>query len=123
MNIRHGCACDFSRSAFARCLVTKPFLGIEVKASFPEDAVVNHHCSMRTAVVMNRSSVSGTPTQYEHLNKLIATNSMPPIVSIFEAQVWLQLCRGNLRVFQPCAKLFEGRDLPLCIQHFNQTPQ
>ena len=46
VNIRYCSACDFSRSAFARRSVAQPFLRIEGKVSFPEDAVVNLYCSM-----------------------------------------------------------------------------
>ena len=70
---------------FARSFVLKALDRIEAKRGFPQYAFADLNGAMRTVVIMNRSSVSGMPTEDQHLYKLVTTNSMPPVVAFFEA--------------------------------------
>lgn len=85
MNIGNIGTCDRAWGMFARSFVFKALDRIEAKDCFPQYAFADLNGPMGTVVIMNRSSVSGVPTEDQHLYKFVTTNSMPPVVGFFKA--------------------------------------
>lgn len=88
MNVWYIRTSDSAWAVFARGFVFKTSQRTESKGCFPQHTFANLYPTVGTVVIMNRSSLSRAPTQHQHLHKLVATDTMPPIVTFFEANVW-----------------------------------
>src|ERR1700752_2449324 len=108
MNIRHFSACDGACRAFTTRVVTQTLLLVELEDRFPHQALLNSYHTMRTGVIVNWRLLARTPADHQHLNCVVATNSMAPVIAFFEAEVWLQIEVGNLDVLDPAIQVCEG---------------
>ena len=98
MNVGDFRTRDRACRTFAAGVVTQAFFRIVSKNRFPHQALVNANYSMRAVVVVNGSLLTGPPADHEHLNRLIATNSMAPVVAFLESDVGLQIEKRNFHV-------------------------
>jgi len=76
---------------------------------------LNSYHTVRAVVIVNRRPLSRTPTNHQHLDRLIATNSMAPVIAFLEAKMWLQIGVRNLNVRDPVIQFFEGWDAFLAV--------
>lgn len=98
MNVRHFRTRDCACRTFAARVVTQAFFRIVSKNRFPHQAFVDANHSMRAVVVVNGSFLTGPPADHEHLDRLISTNSMAPVIAFLESDVRLQIERRNFHV-------------------------
>ena len=96
VNVGYFGARDRAGCTFAARVVTQAFLRIESKDRFPHQALLNSNNPMRAIVIVNRCLLSGPPADHQHLDRLIPTNSVTPVIAILESDVRLQIERRNL---------------------------
>jgi len=115
MNVRHFGARDCASRAFTTRVVTQTLLVVVLENRFPHQTLLNSYHTVRAIVIVNRRLLSRTPTDHQHLDRLIATNSMAPVIAFLEAEVWLQIEVRNLYVRDPVIQFFEGWDAILAV--------
>ena len=59
---------------------------------------MNANYSVRTIVVVNRRLLAWAPTDHQHLDRFIATNSMTPVITFLESDVRLEIEIINLNL-------------------------
>jgi hypothetical protein len=101
MNVWHAGACYFTRMAMLSALITETLYLVVLENRFSEEAGVNSDDAMTAVVIMNGSSMTRSPAKYKHLNGIVATNAMPPIISIFETNIRLKIILLYFNVGQP----------------------
>lgn len=89
MNIGYLGARDRTLRTFATGAVTQATLFVVRKDRFPHEALMNADYSVRTVVIVNRRFVAWAPANHQHLDRLIAENSMTPVITFFEPDVRL----------------------------------
>jgi hypothetical protein len=47
--------------------------------------------SVRTIVVVNRRLLAGSPTDHQHFHRFIATDTVAPVIALFESEVRLEV--------------------------------
>src|SRR5215510_16376809 len=108
MNVRHFGARDCARRTFTTRVVTQTLLVVVLENRFPHQTLLNSYHTVRAVVIVNRRLLSRTPTDHQHLDRLIATNSMAPVIAFLEAKKRLQIPVSNLDVRDPVIQIFEG---------------
>ena len=98
MDIGHGGTCHRARRTFAIGVVTKALLAVESKDCFAHETLMNADHAVRAVVIVNRRLLAGPPTDHKHFDRFIATNSMTPVVTFLESDVWLQIRIHDLDV-------------------------
>ena len=91
MNIGYFGARDRTPRTFATSVVTQATLLVVRKDRFPHEALMNLDYSARTVVIVNRRLLAGPPADHEHFDRVVATNSMPPVITFLEADVRLEI--------------------------------
>ena len=66
-------------------------------------------------MIVNRRLLTRTPTDHQHFDRLIATNSMAPVIAFLETKKRLQIGLVNLDVRDPVIQIFEGWDAVLAV--------
>lgn len=89
MNIGYIGACDRTLRTFATGVVTQATLFVVREDRFPHEALMNPDYSVRTVVIVNRRFVAWAPANHQHLDRLVAENSMAPVIAFFESDVRL----------------------------------
>lgn len=89
MNVRHRGTRDRACRTFATCVVTQTLLFVECKDGLPHKALVNSDNSVRTVVVVNRCLLARPPADHQHFDRVIAANSMTPVITFLEPYVRL----------------------------------
>ena len=120
MNIRDAGAGDRSLRALAAAVVTQPFSFIEGENCFLHQSLLDAHHPMRAVVVMNRRFLSGPPTKDQHLDCVVATNAVSPVVAFLESDIRLQLELGDLDCRKPGSYFLERRWGRLAVESFDQ---
>ena len=115
MNVRHFGARDCAGRAFTTRVVTQTLLVVVLENRFPHQTLLNSYHTVRAVVIVNRRLLTRTPTDHQHLDRLIATNSMAPVIAFLEAEVRLQIGLRNLYVRDPVIQFFEGWDAFLTV--------
>src|SRR5882724_1577580 len=95
---------------FACRFVFQPSKRIIAEGRFPQHTATNPNPAVGTIMIMNGSSLPGTPAQHQHLYKVVAKNPVPPVIALFETKIGLQLLHRDLRILQPLVNLFEARN-------------
>ena len=60
------------------------------------------------------------PADHQHLDRLIATNSMAPVIALLEAHIRLEIHIRDLHARKPQVQLLERWRAGLAIQTFDQ---
>src|ERR1051325_704201 len=120
MNIRLGGTGDRARRTLATGVVTQTLLYIEREICFPHQALLHTHDAVRSVVVVNRRPLAWAPADHQHLDRVVATNAMAPVVALFEPEIRLQIVFEDLGAGEPRIQLFEIRRAGLAVQTFNQ---
>ena len=58
---------------------------------------------------MDRSLLTRSPTDYEHLGSFVTTNAMTPVITFLETKVRCEILFGNVDVGKPGIDLFQFR--------------
>ena len=91
MNVRHAGAGHAARGTLtARAVAQAAFL-LVAEDCFPQEPFVDTNDAMRSIVVMNGSSLTRPPADDEHLDGIIATNPVTPVVAFLETKVRLDI--------------------------------
>src|SRR5689334_22170292 len=90
----------------ARVVAQAAFL-LVAEGRFPDQSFMDTDNTMRSVVIMNRGFLTGPPADNQHLDGLVATNPVAPVVSLFESKERLDFQRRYLDVCQPRIDCFE----------------
>src|SRR4029079_14089685 len=85
MNVRLCGTGDRARGALATGVVTQTLLCVEREIGFPHQALLNTNDSMRPVVIVNRRLLARAPADHQHLDRVVTTNAMTPVVAFFES--------------------------------------
>ena len=91
MNVIHGSTGYRAYVTFAIAVVTQALLTVEGEDCFRHQTCMNPNDAVRTVVIVNRRLLAGPPTDHEHLDGFITTNSMAPVITFLESDVRLQI--------------------------------
>jgi len=108
MNVRNSGTRDCASRTFATSVVTQTLLVVVLENRFPHQSFLNSYHTVRAVVIVNRRLLTRPPTDHQHLDRLIATNSMAPVIAFLEAKIRLQIYVCNLDVRDPVIQIFEG---------------
>lgn len=117
---RDAGAGDRALRALTAGVVTQNLFFIETKNCFLHQSLFDQHNTVRTVVIMNRRFLSGPPTNDQHFDRFVTTNSMTPVVAFLESDIRLQIELGDLDCRKPGSYLFERRRGCLVVEFFNQ---
>src|SRR5690349_19363684 len=96
VNIGHVGAGDRTFRTLAGGIVSQALFLVISKNRFEHQTLLNANHSVRTVVIVNRRFLSGPPTNDQHLDRLVTTNAMAPVITFLEAEVRLQIELGDL---------------------------
>lgn len=120
MYVWNSRACDVTRQTLARGAITETSLFVVMKNRLPKYALMHLYATVRTVVIVDWRAVAGSPTENQHLDKGVTTDSMTRVIAFFETNKGCQVGVRNVRVFQPAIDLFKRRRLVLRGQRVNQ---
>ena len=120
VNIRFCGTGDRTRRTLATGVVTQALLSVEREICFPHQALLHSHDAVRSVVVVNRRLLAWAPADHQHLDRVVATNAMAPVVALFETEIRLQVLIDDLDAGEPGTDLFKRRWVRLAVQTFNQ---
>ena len=72
-------------------VVTKALLAVESKDRLPHETLMNADYAVRAVVIVNRRLLARPPTDHQHFDRFIATNSMTPVITFLESDVRLKI--------------------------------
>src|SRR4030095_10674281 len=101
MNVRDGGAGNLPHLTFPSAFQAESFLCVVLVDSFRKNAGMNSYDSMRPIVIVNRSFMTGSPTEHKHFNGGITAHAMSPVVSLFKPDIRLHVPRLNLHAGKP----------------------
>src|ERR1041385_4223041 len=96
MNVRLCGTGDRARRALATGVVTQTLLCIEREICFPHQPLLHTNDTVRSIVVVNRRLLAWAPADHQHLDRVVATNTMAPVVALFEPEIRLQIVIKDL---------------------------
>src|SRR5689334_20624419 len=115
MNVRLCGTGNRARGALATGVVTQTLLCIEREICFPHQAPLHSHDTMRSVVVVNRRLLAWAPAEHQHLDRVVAHNTMAPVVAFLEPEIRLQFVIRNFDACEPGGELFERRRTGLAV--------
>ena len=89
MNVGYFGPRDRTHRTFAAGVVTQATLFVVREDRFPHEALMNPDNAVRTIVIVNRRFLAWAPANHQHLDRLVAENSMAPVITFFESDVRL----------------------------------
>src|SRR5262249_48730889 len=101
MNVRLCGTGDRARGTLATGVVTQTLLCIEREICFPHQPLLHAHDAVRSVVVVNRRLLAWAPADHQHLDRVVATNAMAPVVALFETEIRLQIVIDDLDAGEP----------------------
>src|ERR1044072_3988993 len=101
MNVRLCGTGDRACRALATGVVTQTLLRVEREIDFPHQALLNANGSMRAVVIVNRRLLAWAPADHQHLDRVVTTNAMAPVVAFLESDVWLEVVLKDLDTREP----------------------
>jgi len=104
----------------AGTLIFQTTRGIISEGCFPHGAFTDAHAAMRTIVIVNRRPLPRSPTQDQHLHKVVAADEVTPVVAFLETDVGFEFLGRHFGVLQPVVDLFERGRSRLRLDGFYQ---
>src|SRR6185503_3823060 len=101
MNVGLCCSGDRARWALTTGVVTQTLLSVEREICFPHQALLNANDSVRAVVIVNRCLLAWAPADHQHLDRIVPTNTMAPVVAFLEPDVRLQVVIEDLDAGKP----------------------
>ena len=92
---------DLPGQALASSSIAQAPIRIIMKARFPKNSFVDLNGSVRAIVVVNRRSVTWFPAEHQHLDKLVPTDEMPPIIGFLKTDIGPQVVLRDRNTLQP----------------------
>lgn len=107
MDVGHAGPSHRPGGTLAACAVTQAAFLLVAEGRFPHQSFMDTDDTMRSVVIMNRGFLTGPPADYQHLDGLVTTNPVAPVVSLLKSKERLDFQRRYLDVRQPLIELFE----------------
>ena len=98
MDVGHGGAGHRAHRTVALGVVTKALLAVESKDRFAHETLMDADDAVRAVVIVDRRLLARAPTNHQHFDRLIATNSMPPVITFLESNERLEISTHDLDV-------------------------
>lgn len=121
MDVGYCRAGYFTGLTLLTILVCKAAFFCKGEVRFPEHTPMNPDDSVRAVVIMDRRFLARAPAKYQHLNRVIATNPVSPIVAFLETQKGKKIVVGNVRDPEPGADFFKLRGSRLIFEMLHQS--
>jgi hypothetical protein len=87
-----------SGGTLTACVVAQTGFLLVAKGRFPHQSFVDSDDSMRSVVIVDRSFLTGPPADNQHLDGIVTTNPVAPVVSLFKSEVRLDF-QGDISTF------------------------
>src|ERR1051326_5814118 len=96
MNVGHARAGNRSFRTLTSGVLSQASFFVVSKNRLRHQTLLNANHSVRTIVIVDWRLLSGPPTNDQHLDCLVATNAMAPVITLLESEVRLQIELGDL---------------------------
>ena len=121
MNVGHVGAGNRTFRTLASGVVIQASFFVVTKHRFPHHTLLHANHPVRTIVIVNWRSLSGPPTNDQHLDRIVTANPMAPIIAFLEPEVRLQIELGDLDRGEPGINLLERGRVCLTVQFLDQV--
>jgi len=120
MDVGHAGPGHRSGGTLAARVVAQAVFLLVAEGRFPHESFMDTDDTMRSVVIMNRGFLTGPPADNQHLDGIVTTNPVAPVVSLFKSEVRLDFQGRYLDICQPRVDLFERWWRGLGIQLLDQ---
>ena len=120
MDVGHVGAGNRTFRTLAGGVLSQASFFVVSKNRLRHQTLLNANHSVRTIVIVDWRLLSGPPTNDQHLDCLVATNAMAPVITLLESEVRLQIELGDLDCLEPGANFCERRRCRLAVEFLDQ---